>query len=109
MKRNTVTALFVAMSAVLLSGCLTTTSGTASCDGGGEMCWVNRAAATGANAEVFFKGPACDEVCRVASDCDGRVQVTVKHAPVDGADKVVNVLPNNVSAQCLGAALPESG
>lgn len=103
MKRNTIAMLFLPALPFVLGGCLTTTIGTASCNGGGEMCLVNRPA-----AEIFFRGPACDEVCRVASDCDGRVQATVRHKPA-GESGVVYVAPGNVSAQCVGATPSESG
>ena len=105
MKRNTIAMLFLPALPFVLGGCLTTTIGTASCNGGGEMCRVKRVAAA---AEIFFRGPACDEVCRLASDCDGRVQATVRHKPA-GESGVVNVPPGNVSAQCVGATPSESG
>lgn len=108
MQRNAIAKLFVVALPFFLGGCLTTTIGTASCTGGGAMCGVNAAA----GAEILFKGAACAEVCRVASDCDGSVQATVRHKPVAadaGGSRVVNVSPGDVSAQCVGATLPSPG
>ncbi len=109
MQRNAIARLFVVALPFFLGGCLTTTIGTASCTGGGAMCGVKHATA---GAEILFKGAACAEVCRVASDCDGRVQATVRHKPVAaeaGGSRVVNVSPGDVSAQCVGATLPTPG
>ena len=122
MKRNTMAALFAPILMSFVAGCATTsaqmtssptsgsppctagcavTSGTASCNGGGEMCWVDNSVSGDANVGVFVVGDGCKELCAVAASCVGRVEVMVKHLP--STERVRDVSKDDVQAMCVPA------
>ena len=121
MRRNTV-AFAVPLFLICLAGCATTTSGgdackgcattsgTAACNGAGQICWVNASHSKDAGAGVFLTGGGCKEICKISARCDGRVQAIVKHRPLasDQLSARVHAAKEQVAAICVAAGGADS-